>query len=228
MTALAPSEPPASDPTRLWEPRRALTLAQARQRSDRVALLRMGFVAAAMVSAGVLIGFVLGHALGAMGGPGGELTREEAARMISPRFSGRDGRGELYVITAQAAIRQRDDRFVELEFPDMENASGAVVTAEDGLFDRSERTLQLTGDVVMTDPGGNVFRSSEALVYLDENRVVGRQAVTGTGPTGELRADSYELREGGAILLLEGAVWTRILPEADAPATPAPSETNED
>ncbi len=207
-----------------WEPRRALSLNQARIRSARVSRMRLGFVISAAVSAAVMIGFIFGHAVGAIGAGDAAMSRAEAVRMINPRFTGRDAAGDLYVITANAAIRRREANLADLEMPRIANALGGVVTAEIGTFDREGRTLELTGNVKLTDPRPFEITSDRAFVYLGENRVVGESEVTGNGPTGQFRADRYELIDGGATMTLEGNVWTR-LAQSNETAVPARSGT---
>ena len=51
------------DPATLWAPRRQLTLAQARRRTDRVRYLRYALVALAAVAIGLFVGYIFRSAL---------------------------------------------------------------------------------------------------------------------------------------------------------------------
>ena len=95
-----------------WAPRRQLTLEQARRRSDMVRLLRMVFVAGAAISIGLLAGHVVRNAVAGLSGERKAFRSNEIVTMINPRFTGRDGEGQAYVITADSAQRRRADENV--------------------------------------------------------------------------------------------------------------------
>ena len=80
------------------------------------------------------------------------------------------------------------------------------MTANSGVYNQVERTVQLNGDVVFADDGGNTFSSTGAFVNAAENRVEGNRAIRGAGPLGSVRADSYEIREGGGRIVFRGRV----------------------
>ena len=90
------------DPASLWAPRRQLTLAQARKRSERVRMLRMLFVACAAVSIGFFAGHVIKSALTSDSRPV-SVTKDASVTMLNPRFTGRDSTGQSFQITADAA-----------------------------------------------------------------------------------------------------------------------------
>ena len=192
-----------------WEPRRAVSLSQARARTSLVRILRAGFTIGAAIAAGVLIGFVVAHSVNQIGfnapAPAVGVT------MLNPRFTGRDSTGVPYVIVADTARRRVGiEEIIDLRRPVIEDADGGVVRAREGVFDRSTQTLDLVGSVQLADAGGYVFSSDRARMFVETNRVEGATPLIGSGPIGELRADTYEVLNNGDLVVLRGNVWTRI------------------
>ena len=197
----------------LWAPNRQLSLAQARKRSLIVKWMRLGLIAAAIVTLGVFLGFVARSAYNSAVGTGDTLPSDEMVIMLNPRFTGRDANGELYTITADSAERRRaNNDLVDLVNPKLQNARNGDVIAPIGLFDRSKETLDLFEDVLMTDARGYLFHSTHTKVEIETGKVIGLSPLEGTGPVGDITAGSYELSDTDDSVLLTGGVRTIILP----------------
>lgn len=209
------------DPATLWAPRRQLTLEQARRRSERVRYLRYAFVGASAISIGLFLGFVFRSALTQDTRPP-SVGDDEAVTMINPRFTGRDSDGQVFTITADAAQRRRaNDGMVDLVNPIMRDAKGGELKAPTGNYDREKGVLELYEAVNITDSAGYTFLSRGARLILGEDRVEGLSPLEGKGPLGDIRADSYEILDGGNRIVFEGNVRTVIYPQpAEEPATP--------
>lgn len=215
-----------------WEPKRATTLEAARRRTAFVGTLRFFLIGVAVVLALVVaIQLLMNNAATA---PDTVETVGENARMINPRFSGRDEAGAPFIVTADTAIRRRGEalNLTELENPRIdfemleaidEDADG--VLARSGLYDSEARTLDLDTDVRFRTRSGYLFRSEQARVYLGQDRVVGDSAVEGVGPMGRIRADSYEVLDGGDHVVFTGNVIARI--ETDSSGASAPGAEDE-
>ncbi|HPE49196.1 MAG TPA: hypothetical protein PLR76_12395 [Hyphomonas sp.] len=208
------------DPVSLWAPRRQLTLAQARRRSERVRLLRMAFVACAAVSIGFFAGHVIKSAISSEARPV-EVSEDETVTMLNPRFTGRDGSGQSFQITADAAKRRRTEaEAVDLVAPVLRDAAGTEVRAPSGMYDRAAGILELYDDVRISDNTGYTFQTSGARVHVGEGRVEGLSPLEGKGPLGDIRCDSYEVLEDGNRIVCLGNVRTVIYPapaEEEAP-----------
>lgn len=200
-----------------WEPRRALKLTVARRRTKFVRWLRVAFMtgsAAIVVLLAVQLWLGRGH---------GEQGATEAVsadiRMVNPRFTGRDESLIPYVVTADTAIRRQGGApgVTDLERPrldyDFLNAGEETsrVLAETGRYDLPNRILDLYSDVSLRTTGGYTFDSQHARIFLREERVAGEQPVEGTGPMGSIRADRYEIRDGGNHIVFEGRVRARLV-----------------
>ncbi|MEZ5936785.1 MAG: LPS export ABC transporter periplasmic protein LptC [Hyphomonadaceae bacterium] len=191
-----------------WSPGRAISLRQARIHSGLVHILRLVFTSAAVISAGLLLGPMVQNALSR---PTPRPAPAVNVTILSPRFEGRDDNDNPYLLTAATARRRRDaPEVVDLVSPHLEDEISSQVEAREGVFDRKNQILDLYGDVVMTDAAGYRFTADKAKVYVHEGRVVGETPLKGTGPTGEVTADSYEVTGNGEHIYLSGNVWSRI------------------
>jgi len=191
-----------------WGPRRATSLKEARARTALVHILRLLFTVGAVLSAGVLIGFiakdVLTHTDGAPPPPTG-IT------VLGPQFQGRDSHGKPYKLTADTARRRRENtNLVDLTNPHLEDSTSTTVQARDGVYDEKNRVLDLVGDVVMEDAGGYTFTADRARMFVEEGRVEGKTPLHGVGPMGKVTADSYEVLDDGNRIVLKGNVTTII------------------
>lgn len=193
-----------------WVPKRRSSLRQARSRSDLVRLLRMLFTSAAAISAGVLIGS-LAYSVMSGSNTSRVVQSTQVVTMKNPRFTGRNAAGQPYVITADEAQRNgANPSLIELINPALDDGLSGTVHAPRGMFDQDAQYLELFEEVVMTDATGNRFVTTHARMYVQENRIVGLQPLDGNGPLGRIRADSYEIRNGGDVVIFRGNVWTEI------------------
>ena len=202
----------ASEPK--WAPSRRLSLAQARRHSARVRTLRTVFVTLAVGASAALVGALAGNAIENAGQSQRDLDGNEAVTMLNPRFSGRDKFGRPFMLTAETAQRQRGNPdLVELVNPRLVDELNRIVTAPRGVYDQGEETLELFGDVRAEEADGYVFSSTQAKVFVAENRVVGTEPLSGSGPIGDVRADTYEIMEDGSSIRLQGRVRTILYPD---------------
>lgn len=192
-----------------WEPHHQLSLAQARKRTQMVRYIRLGLVAAASITFGVFLAFVARNAFDRVGNNSLVLDADQSVAMVNPRFTGRDGAGSLYVITADSAQQRRENEdLVDLTTAKLVDAFGREVTAPRGLYDRANETLDLYDDVLVIDERGYVFNSTHARVFPNTGRVAGLEPLDGTGPLGDIRSDSYELERDSGIVTFRGRVQT--------------------
>jgi lipopolysaccharide export system protein LptC len=195
----------------IWGPRQAASLRDARTRTALVHIIRLLFTVGAVLAAGLLIGPAIQHAISA--GAPKYSAPALSETMLHPQFEGRDADNKLYIVTADTARRRRDNvQLVDLVNPRLANKSSTSVQAKAGVYDREQEILDLQGDVVMDDAAGYRFTADSSRMYLKDNRVEGRTQLHGVGPIGEVRADSYEVRGDGDVIVLRGDVWTKFNP----------------
>ena len=199
-----------------WTPRRQLSLAQARARTQHVKAMRLGLVAAAVTLFGIFLGFILYSAVGSAAENSTVLNSEQTVAMLSPRFTGRDGAGNLYAITSETAQQRRENEsLIDLVRPKFVDAFGREVTAPRGLYNRAEETIDLFDDVFLVDAEGYVFNSTHARMFPKSGHVLGVEPLDGTGPLGDIRSDRYELDRDTDIVTFIGNVVTDIYEEND-------------
>lgn len=209
-----------------WAPQRQMTLAQARRRSSAVALMRMLFVAGAAISAGVIIGPIAATTLSSGGQQIDAVAADEVITMVNARFTGRNIAGEAYVITAAEARRRRaDNSVIDLKNPRVVDDKGTEVSAPIGVFYQNAEHLDLFQAVRVRDSDGYEFSTTAARVFVQEGRVQGLEPLSGIGPLGDVRADSYEIEDEGDRVILRGNVDMTIYPEGrEAAEEPSESE----
>lgn len=197
-----------------WAPHRQLSLAQARARTRMVRYMRFALVAAAIITLGVFLGFIARNAYDRAIGSNNALRGDETVAMLNPRFTGRDGASNLYIITSQTAQQRRENEdLIDLVDPKLIDSFGREVTAPRGLYNRANETLDLYDDVLVVDADGYVFNSTHARVFPQTGRVTGLEPLDGTGPLGDIRSDSYELDRDTGIVTFKGRVVTIIYDE---------------
>ena len=197
-----------------WTPHRQLSLAQARQRTQPVRYMRFALVAAAIITLGIFLGFMARNAYDRALGNSVAITGDQTVAMVNPRFTGRDGSGQLYIITSETAQQRREnEHLIDLVNPKLVDSFGGEVTAPRGLYDRVNETLDLYEDVLLVDAEGYVFNSIHAQVFPQTGRVIGVEPLDGTGPLGDIRSDSYELDRDSGIVTFVGRVKTIIFDE---------------
>lgn len=207
-----------------WAPQRQMTLAQARRRSRTIGLLRMIFVAGAAISAGVIIGPIAATTLSGVGQQIDQLAGDDVVTMVNARFTGRNIAGDAYVITAEAAQRRRaDPSVINLTSPRLVDDKGTEVSAPVGVYYQNAEYLDLFQAVRVRDRDGYEFTTTAARVFIQEGRVRGLEPLSGTGPLGDVRADSYEIEDDGDRIIFRGNVDLTIYPDGregdEAPGT---------
>lgn len=202
-----------------WAPQRQMTLEQARKRSSMVGLMRMLFVAGAAISAGMMIGPIAATAISGVGSDIDRISSDEVVTMVNARFTGRNVAGEAYVITADTARRRLDDpSVIDLTNPRLVDDAGTEVESPTGTYHQNDEYLDLFEAVQVRDSEGYTFTTTSARVFVQDGRVQGLEPLSGNGPLGDVRADSYEIVDDGDRVILRGNVDMMIYPGGrDAP-----------
>lgn len=139
---------------------------------------------------------------------------EGPIRLSNPRFVGRDGRGRAFVLTAEAAVRDRlDFQRVILFRPavviDEAGQSETRLTAASGVYHERTRKLQLTGGVRLASPQ-TAFDTAASLYDTRTGDLIGSGPIQGSGSLGEINAKSYGVYDEGDRLIFKGGVRARI------------------
>jgi lipopolysaccharide export system protein LptC len=151
-----------------------------------------------------------------------ELAPEEidTITMENARFAGIDAGGRSFNITAPRAVQSADDdRHILLQQPraDIVFADGTTIAirSESGGLRRDTRILDLFGSVTLIQNGGYEFRTMKARIDLAARTATGDVLVEGHGPNGEIRAEGFEITDGGERVVFRGRTRALFLPGPD-------------
>jgi lipopolysaccharide export system protein LptC len=155
-----------------------------------------------------------------MGGAGGliapmlanaEIDGTDVMLMHNPRYVGRTKDAEPYELTATSAyVDPKKPSHIHLDQLAAELTPASErdlrLVALNGLYNRAADKLDLDGDIALTTSDGYRFETQSARIDLQGGWVIGDQPVTGSGPTGTLSADRFEIHDNGQLLRFEGRV----------------------
>jgi lipopolysaccharide export system protein LptC len=212
--ALAMTEPHVPAGPSIDLERRAIALAKWRKRSRQVQFFRKALPAAIAAILIFGVGWVAVRAVIAL-----ILSNDHdvaTIHLLNPVFYGRNEKGQPYVMTASEAVRDgADPDRVFLTNPGMKQSNGnpqpMTVRALHGVYYDSKKLLDLSGDVVATNGGGDTFHSQFAHVDMQHNSVVGNVHCWGDGPSGKMSADAYQVYDKGDHMIFTGHVYNRII-----------------
>jgi lipopolysaccharide export system protein LptC len=142
----------------------------------------------------------------------------ETITMENARFAGVDADGRSFNVTADRAVQSAgDDQHIVLQHPraDIVLADGTkiAIRSDAGGLQRDTRILDLFGSVTLVQDGGYEFRTSTARIDLDGRTAAGDAIVEGHGPTGEIRADGFEITDRGQRVVFRGRTRALFHPE---------------
>ncbi len=144
-----------------------------------------------------------------------EVDGTDVMRMHNPRYVGQTNDAKPYELTAASAyVDPNLPNRVHLDHPSgtLEGPRDVNLVALKGLYDRAARKLELNGDVELTTSDGYHFETASTRINLQEGWAVGEQPIQGSGPTGTLSADRFQIRDKGDLLRFEGRVKVTLPP----------------
>ena len=175
------------------------------------------------ISAGLLIAAVMAYSLMPRQSERLKLPTQDVGEinndltMTKPRLTGTDKKGNPFVITADAAVqdpanvRRATLKTVEADLT-LEKNRWLNATAAHGFVDMDKGSLALDGGIAVYSDDGYELHTTRADVDLKKGLFKGPETVTGHGPAGTLRADSFELDRRTNQLVLVGHVQMSIYP----------------
>ena len=137
------------------------------------------------------------------------------AKMVNPHLQGVDSNGQTYNISADSAFQDKKETMILKKIVgdiNLENNGWMSITADEGYFNHTINSLDLRGNINIFNHDGYEFSTSEAYANLKKGTVYGNEEITGQGPLGNIRADSFYVEESGGRLMLRGNVKLVIYP----------------
>jgi lipopolysaccharide export system protein LptC len=175
------------------------------------------------ISAGIVVAAVLAFFFLQRAPEGMTLSYESTGRidndlaMIKPRLVGTDDAGNPFVITANAAIQDGKNakraRLEKVE-ADIQADKGHWLNASAtrGTYDMDAGTLVLRDGLSVFSDDGYELHTAQADVDLKKGEMTGPE-VTGQGPLGSLRADTFKVDRISRRLQLSGNVHMTLSPK---------------
>ena len=138
-----------------------------------------------------------------------KLTGDENPSMINPRYVGTDADRQPFSITADLARNIANGGMeVNLVMPKaditLKDGTWLVLTANDGIFYRGRKRLELDGAVTLYHDSGYEFFTKRASVNLKTGTARSLDPVNGQGPFGQLNAAGFHMIDKGKVIHLLG------------------------
>ena len=131
--------------------------------------------------------------------------------MMKPRLTGADSKGNPFVITAERGVQDaKDPKKAKLKNMEadltLDKGNWLNARARDGMVDMNTGQLELSGGIDVFSANGYELHSATASANLKQSIIHGHETVTGQGPLGRLRADSFHADRDTGLLTLNGHV----------------------
>lgn len=149
----------------------------------------------------------------------GSVDGSEEPTMVNPRYTGVDSDQQPFSVTADLARNLvLDTTRVELEMPKADITLGdgtwLAVTAETGVFGRTESLLDLSGSVNMFHDQGYEMTTDAVRIDLESRTAESTTSVVGQGPIGELRSEGFRMNNRDRVIHFTGKASLRLYPDA--------------
>jgi LPS export ABC transporter protein LptC len=178
------------------------------------AALGLGFVMAFLIQAGLFSAMLPDERT-----PAADVSPNQISATQST-VSGMDDENQPYMVMARRGWQdEATPTLVHLEAPEgrFRRAAGTeyMISAMTGLYDTEARKLDLSGGVLLEQPGKFLVRMDKANVMVREKRLVSDNPVTVTFGSGTVNANGMQITDdGGRILFLNGVKARFYVPQA--------------
>jgi lipopolysaccharide export system protein LptC len=160
--------------------------------------------------------------------PAIDLREAKELQMVNPRYAGVDRTGRPFVVTA-ASGRQVPDRqdLMSLRGPradvKTQGGAGVVITAATGVYQSQSLLLDLFGEVTLVHQNGTRFLTNSARVDAAASTAKGNDPVEGHGPSGDIKAQGFEILDKGDTILFTGRSDLLLKPAKPTPTKSVPA-----
>ncbi len=157
------------------------------------------------------------------------IDQPEGVTMLNARFTGLDSRNQPFQVTADVATQATEnDSVINLELPKaditLEDGTWVALSAQDGVYDRDQQTVELVGQVSFFHDKGFELHTERARFDLDRGTAMSRETVTGQGVFGQIEATGFDSFDQGDRIIFTGPSRLLLYPDARvrAPGGPSP------
>ncbi len=138
-------------------------------------------------------------------------------KMVNPHLQGVDSNNQTYNVTAKTAIQNESDEIILKDINadiNLKNGGWISIAAEDGLFNHAKNAMDLKGNISIFNDAGYEFTTTQAYADMKNNAIHGNAKISGQGPIGNMKADSFYVEDQGKRIKLIGNVKMIIYPAA--------------
>ena len=119
--------------------------------------------------------------------------------LIGPKFLGLDKKKQPYKVSASKAMKvnNKNDIF-NLEYPKGEITSSSEIfflEGKEGVFDKPNQFLKLSGEVVFSDKKKFSFHTSEATMDFKKKIILGKQKVSGKKENSTIFSEGFQIEQ---------------------------------
>lgn len=139
-------------------------------------------------------------------------------KMVNPHLQGVDSNNQAYNVSAKSAVQDKMERMLLKDINadiNLKNQGWIYITAEDGLFDHKNKTMDLKGNISIFNNEGYEFFTDEVYADMKKSSIYGNTKISGQGPIGNITADSFSVENKGSYIKLTGHVKLVLFPGAD-------------
>ena len=145
-------------------------------------------------------------------------TTTDQIRMEDLHYVGTDLGDRRFEISADKGVQSSPEApSIRLEgiraSLDMADDRQAEIRSGGGTFYVEENLLEMDGGVVMTTSDGYRFTAGAARFNLDSYKADSDEQISGQGPLGSFKADSFEIRVDERLVIFEGHIQMRLYPK---------------
>ena len=196
---------------------RERAFAVARRHSRLVRLLRivLPLAAAGIMASYLLLVVATWHLNAGRIRVGSIQVTADDLKMKDPVYFGVTKEGGRYQVRAKRAVVSLNQnapiKLIDVS-GELTEANKAVtkLKAKHGLFDNAKGELELFDGIEIDGSTGMVARLSRAMIYQKENRVVSKDPVTASTPTGSVQASAMTMNTKTRMVEFRGAVTVRL------------------
>ncbi len=140
---------------------------------------------------------------------------EGGAEMVEPRFTGFDGRGRAYTLTARQMEKTAEDA-VRLAQPMADIALSGdgwlALRSDTAVLDDVRRRLDMEGRVVVFHSGGYTLDTKTLAFDMGKGDIWSDDATTGHGPRGLVRGSGFRVDGASGDIVFEGPAFLSLSP----------------
>ncbi|MDB2414708.1 LPS export ABC transporter periplasmic protein LptC [Rickettsiales bacterium] len=144
-----------------------------------------------------------------------EKNGEKQTQMLNPRFQGIDEDGQPYNVTADIAIRDKNDKlYLHNINADMTLKDGTWLSllSSQAKFSPEEKVLDVSGAVSLFTARGYELATESVHIDLKNQKVIGNEMVQCQGPVGTIKADRFSVLGNGDVINFSGNVKIKLYP----------------